>query len=101
MRGYVGLVCVGFGLVFSLCLFGVCGLVSILADVDHVVGIVQECGFPPGLLCLLAAYPGRPWHWAYLWISGFVWLGGSAFVAGLLVGAVHTRNADLEADIGE
>ena len=92
----VGLIWLGVGLVVSFCVFGSCGSASILADIDHLANVIQECGFPPGILCLLAASGGRPWHSLYVYGSGFILIAALALCTGLLLGAVASRRVRVE-----
>jgi len=84
------------GLVISFLIFGCCGISSLLADVDHLVVPIQNCGFPASFLCYLAAPVGRPWHDYYVPISFIILLCCGSLVTGLLLGAIHSNRVRLE-----
>ena len=96
MNGHFRLIYVVVGLGLTLCSGLLGGCVSILADIDHLVGPLQACGFPPSGLCLLAATMGRPWHASYVLFSGALCILGIALCTGLLLGAFHRNRARME-----
>lgn len=94
-------VLVAVGLAVSFLIFGGCGLVSLLADIDHLVGPIQACGFPPTILCFLAAPMGRPWHLAYVLISGFILVVATSLSTGLYLGALAAHRVRVEDSVDD
>jgi len=85
--------CFGPGERFAFTLFmGVFGVaISLLVDVDHIVAIIEHCGWPLTIFKLLACTSGRPYHWPSVIISGGVLGIAITLFAGFLLGAVVSR----------
>lgn len=100
-KSNIGLILVVVGLGVSFLIFGGCGAISLLADADHLVGPIRACGFPPTLLCLLAAPSGRPWHLYYVLVSGFVLILAASLSTGLYLGALALHRVRVENTVDE
>lgn len=77
-------------LTFFMGIFGIA--VSILVDVDHIVAIIDNCGWPLTIFKLLACTSGRPYHWPAVIVSGSIFCLAATLYAGLLLGAVVSRH---------
>jgi len=65
---------------------------SLVVDVDHILAIIWNCGWPITIQKLLVCASGRPLHWPAVVIScGFLLL-ALALYTGLLLRAVVSRN---------
>jgi len=65
---------------------------SVVVDVDHILAIVWNCGWPLTILKLFACPSGRPLHLPAIVISGCVFLLCLALYTGLLFRTVVSYN---------